>query len=164
MTETGPSAEVHVHVYLVMAGTFPLRMADLLFTDDELVIPEYHYLTPLLGIARGKTHAVAEAAAERYRTGGVDALVDFAERTHRVDYADLERVRIYDGRGLGRPKVGVDVAAGPPYAYRVHAPVEVGALTDALRALGRRRGFDVRRDRSLGLRPLASLRRFVADR
>ena len=164
MTEAAPSADVHVHVHLVMAGTFPLRMADLLFTDDALVIPEYHYLTPLLGIARGKTHAVAEEAVERYRTGGVAALVDFAERTHRVGYEDVARVRIYDGRRLGRPKVAVDVASGPPYAYRVHAPVDVAALTDALAALGRRRGFEVVRERGVGVRPVASLRRFLADR
>ena len=127
---------VHVHVHLVMGGAFPLRMADLLFTDVALVVPEYHYLTPLFGIARGKTHDVAESAVERYRRDGVAGLVDMAESTHVVAYGDIERVRVYSGRGLGRPKVAVDVADGPPFAYRVHAPVvhrrqqplEVGAL------------------------------------
>ena len=128
---------VHVHVHLVMGGAFPLRMADLLFTDDELVMPEYHYLTPLFGIARGKTHDVAEQAVDRYRAAGLPGLVEMAKRTHTVPYGDLERVRVYDGRGVGRPKVAVDVTDGPPYAYRVHAPVDVDDLATALASLRR---------------------------
>lgn len=155
---------VHVHVHLVMGGTFPLRMADLCFTDDALVVPEYHNLTPLFGIARRKTHDVAETATDRYRVEGLAGLVDMAERTHRIPYDDLERVRLYDGRSVGRPKVAVDVAVGPPYAYRVHAPVDLDALTAALSGLGDRRGFAVERSPTLGFSPRNSLRRFVADR
>lgn len=147
-----------------MAGTFPLRMADLLFTDEQLVIPEYQYLTPLFGIARGNTHDVAETAVERYRTGGASALVEFAERTHRVDYDDLDRIRLYSGRAVARPKVAVDVASGAPYAYRVHAPVDVSSLAEALTGLGARRGFAVESRSGVGFRPLQSLRRFAADR
>jgi len=159
-----PAPSVHVHVHLVMGGAFPLRMADLLFTDDRLVIPEYHYLTPVFGIARGKTHDVAEAAVERFRAAGLSGLVEFAERSHTVDYDDVERVRLYDGRSVGRPKVAVDVTAGPPYAYRVHAPVDVPALADALTGLGDRRGFAVESHSKVGFSPLRSLRRFAADR
>lgn len=160
----GRDAAVHVHVHLVMGGAFPLRMADLLFTDDELVIPEYHYLTPLFGIARGKTHDVAEQAVEGYREAGLPGLVELAEQTHSVPYDDVERVRVYDGRGVGRPKVAVDVTDGPPYAYRVHAPVDVDDLAAALEGLGRRRGFDVQQEHAVGFSPLASLRRFVGGR
>ncbi|MGN8216251.1 hypothetical protein [Halococcus salifodinae] len=154
---------VHVHVHRVMAGAFPLRVADLLFTDDTLVVPEYRYLTPLSGILRGR-HEVGAAAAKRYREAGVGGLVEMAERIHRIAYADIERVRIYDGRSVGRPKVTIDVTAGPPYAYRVHAPVDVAALTDALTSLGRRRGFGVEHHGTLGFDPRTSLRRFLADR
>ena len=155
---------VHVHVHFVMTGAVPLRMADLVFTDDELVIPEYYYLTPLFGIARGKTHDVAEQAVERYRQSGLAGLVEMAERTHHVAYADIERVRIYHGRHIGRPKIAADVTTGPPYAYRIHAPVNVARLTDALTALGGRRGFAVESHSTLGFRPLSSLRRFAFDR
>ncbi|WP_273837104.1 hypothetical protein [Halococcus sp. PRR34] len=158
----GPPA-VHVHVHRVMAGAFPLRVADLLFTDDTLVVPEYRYLTPLSGILRDR-HAVGAAAAERYREAGIGGLVEMAERTHRIAYADIELLRIYDGRFVGRPKVAIDVLAGPPYAYRVHAPVDVTALTDALASLGRRRGYAVERHGALGFDPYTSLRRFLADR
>lgn len=155
---------VHVHVHLVMAGTFPLRMADLCFTDEALVVPEYHHLTPLFGIARRRTHDVAEDAAARYRAAGLSGLVELAEQTHHVPYADLDRVRLYDGRGIGRPKVAADVDSGPPYAYRVHAPVDVDALVAALTSLGDRRGFAVERRRGLGFSARNSVRRFVAGR
>ncbi|MFC5368903.1 hypothetical protein [Salinirubrum litoreum] len=155
---------VHVHVHFTMTGAFPLRMADLLFTDDALVVPEYGHLTPLFGIARGRTHDVAERAVDRYRADGVEGLVAEADRTHRIPYADLRRVRLYDGRAVARPKVAVDTATGPPYAYRIHAPVEMAALTNALRSLGERRGFAVDRSAGVGFDPAASVRRFLADR
>jgi hypothetical protein len=147
-----------------MAGSFPLRMADLCFTDRELVVPEYHHLVPLFGIARGKTHDVAEDAVRSYRAAGVAGLEEMSERTHRIAYDDLVRVRIYDGRAIGRPKVAVDVADGPPYAYRVHAPIDVDAMVGALSGLGVRRGFAVERHAALGFSPHNSLRRFLADR
>lgn len=154
---------VHVYVHRVMAGAFPLRVADLLFTDDALVVPEYRYLTPLSGILRGR-HEVGATAAKRYRETGFGGLMEMAKRTHRIAYADVELVRIYDGRFVGRPKVAIDVTAGPPYAYRVHAPVDVTALTDALADLGRRRGFRVEHHGTLGFDPRTSLRRFLIDR
>lgn len=153
-----------VHVHLAMTGTFPLRVADLVFTDDALVIPEYEYLTPLLGIARGKASEVGKRARERYREEGIAGLVDAAERTHRVPYEDVECVRIYDNSGVGRPKIAVDVSSGPPYAYRIHAPVEVDKLSEALRSLGQHREFDIETSSALGFRPTSSLRRFLVDR
>lgn len=155
---------VHVHVHSVMGGTFPLRVADLVFTDSALVIPEYQYLTPLFGIARGETQEVTEEAADRYRRDGLPALVSFAERTHRVTYDRVDRVRLYDGGAFGRPKVVADVVSGPPYAYRVHAPVDLDALAGALESLGARREFAVERSPGLGFDPMANARRFLADR
>lgn len=162
--DPGGDAAVHVHVHLAMTGTFPLRVADLLFTDVELVVPEYEYLTPLFDIARGRVAGIGRRARQRHAAAGLAGLVEAAERTHRVPYRDVERVRVYDGQGLGRPKVAVDVREGPPYAYRIHAPVEIAALTDALSGLGDRRGFAVESSSALGFSPLASLRRFLADR
>lgn len=155
---------VHVHVHFAMAGTFPLRMADLLFTDEALLVPEYGHLTPLFGIARGRTHDLAEQAVERYRAEGVSGLLAEADRTHRLGYADLECVRLYDGRSLARPKIAVDTDRGPAYAYRVHAPIEMDDLTAALQSLGDRRGFAVERSAGVGFDPAASVRRFLADR
>lgn len=155
-------ATVHVHVHLAMTGSFPLRVADLLFTDRAVVVPEYEYLTPL-SLAGGGADSAGEAARERYAEDGPAGLVGMAERTHRIPYDDVGTVRLFDGRFV-RPKVAVEVADGPPYAYRIHAPVEVDPLAEALRSLGERRGFAVAVHATSGLRPLASLRRFLADR
>jgi hypothetical protein len=155
---------VHVHVHLAMTGTFPLRIADLLFTDSRLLIPEYEFLTPMFGLAFGRLGRAGEIARNRYREDGTAGLVAAAERTHRIRYEGIDRIRVYDDSGLGRPKVAVDVTDGPPYAYRVHAPLEVDRLTEALRALGERRGFGVTSSPTLGFSPVNSLRRFLADR
>jgi len=153
---------VHAHVHLAVAGAFPLRVADVLFTEDELVVTEYEYLTPL-DIARGRVHEAGKQARERVRESGPADLVAAAERTHRLGYADLERVRLYES-GPGRPKLAVDPAVGPPYAYRIHAPVDLEALAGTLRPLGDRQNFEVTVASALGFSPVNSLRRFLADR
>jgi hypothetical protein len=154
---------VHVHVHLAMTGAFPLRVADVLFTGDGVVIPEYEYLTPLFGLARSGVDEAGTTARERYREAGVAGLVELAERVHRLPYDEVETVRVYHSR-LGRPKVALVTESGPPYAYRIHAPVDVDALVGALRSLGERRGFAVERHAKVGYSPVASVRRFVADR
>lgn len=157
------STPVHVHVHLVMTGTFPLRVADLLFTDGELLVPEYEFLTPF-ALARGKVETVSRTASKIHQKEGVSGLLDAAERTHRLPYDEVQGVRIYDGGRFARPKVAIDVGGGPPYAYRVHSPVDLPALTAALASLGDRRGFDVQSSGGAGFHPLSSVRRFLADR
>lgn len=163
MAPAEPPAAVHVHVHLAMAGSFPLRVADLLFTDAAVVIPEYAHLTPLFGIARGGATDAGEAARDRYREDGLPGLVAFSERTHRLGYDAIKRVVLYEG-GATRPKLAVETETGPPYAYRIHAPIEADALAGALRSLGERRGFALERRSGSGLRPRNSLRRFRAGR
>ena len=158
-----PSPTVHVHVHLVMAGAFPLRVADLLFTDDELVVPEYEYLTPF-ALARGKVETVSRTARTLYDERGLEGLVDAAERTHRLPYDEVRSVRVFDGGRFARPKIAIDAGAGPPYAYRVHASVDRPALSAALESLGERRGFAVESVSEIGFHPTTSLRRFLADR
>jgi len=154
---------VHVHVHLAVTGSFPLRVADLLFTDDGVVIPEYEYLTPLFGIARSGVDAAGDRARERFTEAGTTGLVEMAERVHRLRYDEIASVDLYHSR-VGRPKLAVVTEPGPPYAYRVHAPVDVDALEDALASLGERRGFPVERHAQIGYSPVESLRRFVAGR
>jgi hypothetical protein len=157
------AAPVHVHVHLAVTGAFPLRVADILFTGDGVVIPEYEYLTPLFGLARSGVDEAGRRARERYRDSGVTGLVELAERVRRLSYDEVETTRVYHSR-LGRPKIALVPRSGPPYAYRVHAPLDVDALVDALQSLGERRGFAVERHATVGYSPVASVRRFVADR
>jgi hypothetical protein len=157
------SGAVHVHVHQVATGSFPLRVADLLFTDDRLLIPEYAHLTPLFGLARGGMSTVAGEARERYRAEGVSGLLELAERTHSVPYEELQCVRVFESRHT-QPKIAVDTASGPPFAYRIHASVDVETLVEALRSLGDRRGFSVESRRGIGFSPANSVRRFLADR
>jgi hypothetical protein len=159
----GGGAAVHVHVHRAVTGAFPLRVADVLFTDDEVVIPEYEYLTPLFGIARSGVDTAGERARERFYDAGLPGLVDTAECVHRLPYDDVESIRVYHSR-VARPKLAVLTGSGPPHAYRVHAPVDVDSLTDALASLGDRRGFAVEQRAGIGYSPVASLRRFVAGR
>ena len=160
---TGPGP-VHVHVHLAVAGTFPLRVADVLFADQAVLAVEYELLTPLFGVARGGVPRAGERAREVYRREGPAGLLAAADRVHRLPYPGLDGVRVYDGSAIGRPKIALDASEGAPYAYRVHAPVDVPALTVALEDLGARRGFQVSSLSRVGFRPLASLRRFLADR
>jgi hypothetical protein len=155
--------DVHVHIHLAVTGAFPLRVADVLFTGEAVVIPEYEHLTPLFGIARSGVRDASHTARERYRADGVRGLVESAERVHRLPYEDVAAVWLFDSR-LARPKVAVETGTGPPYAYRVHAPVEVDALAGALGSLGERRGFAVDRRAAVGYDPVESVRRFLADR
>jgi hypothetical protein len=155
---------VYVHVHLAVTGAFPLRVADVLFTDEVVLVPEYEFLTPLFGIARGRVAEAGAAARRRRRENGVEGLLEAAERTHRIPYEDVSRVRVYDGTGVGRPKVAVDVTDGPPYAYRIHAPVDVDALVAALEGHGERRGFGLSVSSGLEFAPGSSLHRFLSDR
>ncbi|MCU4717113.1 hypothetical protein [Halapricum hydrolyticum] len=158
-----PGSAVHVHVHLAVAGSFPLRACDLLFADDRLHIVEHAYLTPLFGLARGRLPDAGDRARERYREDGPAGLFELAERTHVVHYESIERVRTYDSR-LARPKLAVDMSNGPPYGYRIHAPVDVEALSAALESLGDRRGFAVESRSGVGYSPGNSVRRFLAGR
>jgi hypothetical protein len=158
------SRRVYVHVHLAVTGAFPLRVADVLFADDAVIVPEYEYLTPLFGILRGRTAEAGAAARRRYREDGLRGLLAAAERTHRIRYEDVTRVRVYHGGRVGRPKIAVDVREGPPYAYRIHTPTDVDALAAALDAHGERRGFAVSVSSGLGFAPGQSLRRFLSDR
>lgn len=147
-----------------MAGTFPLRVADLCFTDDAVIIPEYAYLTPLFGIVRGRGQTAADTARERLANDGLQDLREYANTTETVPYRDLRMVRVHDGGAVGRPRVAIHPEQGPPLAYRVHAPVDVPALTEALTALGQDHGFTVSSRSGLGFSPVDSIRRFVAGR
>ncbi|WP_267640737.1 hypothetical protein [Haloarchaeobius amylolyticus] len=155
---------VHAHVHHCMTGTTPLRIADVLFTDDAVEIGEYATVTPMFGIVTGGHRERAAEMAARCAEAGPTAVLDAAERHVSIPYAEVETIRLYEGGRFGRPKLAIDTGEGPPYGYRIHAPVEVAALRDVLTDLGEEKGFDVELVAGVGFSPRESLRRFLVDR
>ncbi|MCT9097815.1 hypothetical protein [Haloarchaeobius sp. HME9146] len=155
---------VHVHVHHCMAGTTPLRIADVLFTDDSVEIGEYATVTPMFGLVTGGHRKRAREMAQRCADEGPTAVLDHAERHVSLSYEDIESVRLYDGGRFGRPKLAIDTGDGPPYGYRIHAPVEVASLRDVLADLADEKGFDITVVEGVGFSPRESLRRFLVDR
>lgn len=157
-----PSVGVHVH--FGMTGTVPLRLAELFFTDAGLRIVEYGTFTPLFGLATGGPRRAAARMARAYVDGGLAAAWERGDRTVALDYDAVERVVVHDGGRLARERIAVHVPEGPPYAYRIHAPVEVGALVDGLASFGPTADLPVAVRSGVGFAPLESLRRFRAGR
>ncbi|WP_439027442.1 hypothetical protein [Haloarchaeobius sp. DT45] len=155
---------VHVHVHHCMTGTTPLRIADVLFTDENLEIGEYATVTPMFGLVTGGHRKRAAEMAQLCAQKGPVAVLDESERRVSLPYDAVEVVRLYDGGRFGRPKLAIDTGEGPPYGYRIHAPVEVAALRDVLTDLGAEKGFRVEVVEGVGFSPKESLRRFLVDR
>lgn len=157
-----PSVGVHVH--FGMTGTVPLRLAELFFTDAGLRIVEYGTFTPLFGLATGSPRRAAAEMAEVYVDGGLSAAREHGDRTIALAYDAIERVVVHDGGRLARERIAVHVPEGPPYAYRIHAPVEGEALADGLASFGPTADLPVSVHAGIGFAPLESLRRFRAGR
>jgi hypothetical protein len=153
---------VHVYVHGVVAGSAPLRVADVAFTDEAVVVRDYAHPSPL-AVARGGVGHAAATARQRYHDGGLPAVVTDAECVDELSYAALDRVTLHESR-LTRPKLAVEPTDSVPYAYRVHTPVDATALCDALQSLGADHAFGVERVDSVGISPLNVLRRVRADR
>lgn len=155
---------VGVHVHFGMTGSVPLRLAELFFTDAGLRIVEYGTFTPLFGLATGGPRRAAAAMARAAVDGGLAAARDHGDRTVALDYDGIERVVLHDGGRFARERVAVHVDRGPPYAYRVHAPVDVEELAGGLAAFGPTADLSVVVRSGVGFAPIQSLRRFRAGR
>jgi hypothetical protein len=155
---------VGVHVHFAMTGTVPLRLADLFFTDEALLVVEYGVFTPLFGLATGGPERAAARMARAYAEDGIAAVRERGDRTVALAYDEVERVVLHDGGRLARERIAIQVADGPPYAYRVHAPVDLGALAEGLSSFGPTADVPVAVRSGLGFSPLESVRRFRAGR
>lgn len=162
--EASDRPTVGVHVHFAMTGTVPLRLADLFFTDEGLLVVEYGVFTPLFGLATGGPRRAAARMARAYAEAGVAAVRERGDHTVALAYDDVEGVVLHDGGRLARERVAVEVADGPPYAYRVHAPVDLGALAEGLSAFGPTADLPVAVRSGHGFSPVESLRRFRAGR
>lgn len=158
-----PSTDVEIecHVHFGMTGSFPLKLAELFFADDGLYVAEYAYITPMFGLGMKKHHREARGMAAIYEIHGLDEVLLQADGVVWHNYANVDRVILYDGGFLGRPKIAVHPDRGRVHAYRLHdEDVTLDDLTSRLDACSDDHGFAVERRSGVGFSPRASLARF----
>lgn len=157
-----PTADIAVEatVHFGMAGTFPMRVAELFFTSRGLYLAEYSYITPLWGLGTRKHRRDASAVRALYEKYGIDAVLLHADRVLWLDYDFLDRIALYTGGWLGRPKVTVFAADGPSYAYRLFGDREFDAVAADVRAAADRHGVAVSVTDGVGFHPRRNLARF----
>lgn len=158
-----PSTDIEVehHVHYGMTGSFPLRMAELFFADDGLHIAEYAYITPLFGLGFRKHKREAAAMDRVFEVHGIDEVLLQADAVHWLNPAGIDRVVLYSGGWLGRPKVAVYTADGLSYAYRLHDELAFDELVAGVADWGERHDVTVEHERGLGFTPVESLWRFM---
>lgn len=152
--------EVELHVHFGMAGSFPLRLAELFFADDGLYIVEYSYITPLMGLGTRKHHREADAMAAVYEHHGLDEVLLQGDSFTWLNYDAVDRVAVHGGGRIGRPKLTVYETDGRSHAYRLHEEREWRQLVAALEECGDRHGFPTDSALGLGLDPTENVRRF----
>jgi hypothetical protein len=158
-----PTTDIDVayHVHYGMTGSFPLRMAELFFANDGVHIAEYAYITPLFGLGFRKHRREAEGMDRIYEIHGIDEVLLQADQVHWINPDGIERVVVYSGGWLGRPKVAVYTSDGLSYAYRLHDEVEFSELVDGIADWADPYDVPVEDRDGLGFTPVESLWRFL---
>lgn len=153
--------EVAVHVHYGMAGSFPLRLADLFFADDGLYVAEYGYITPIFGLGTRKHHREADAMNRVFGVHGLDEVLVQADHVHWYNYSGIDRVRLDAGGRFGRPKLTVYGHDGRSRAYRLHETERETLAAELERFLGER-GVEFADRTGLGFDPAENVRRFFS--
>lgn len=153
--------EVFVHVHFGMAGSFPLRLAEVFFGSDGLHIVEYGYITPLFGLGTKKHRREAKAMQAIYDTHGIDEVLLQGDSATWLDYGTVERVVFYDGGRFGRPKLTI-YTDEHSYAYRLHDEESPTELATDIEACTDQHDFAVEIVSGIGYSPHESIRRFFS--
>jgi hypothetical protein len=153
--------EVHAHVHFGMAGSFPLRLAELFFADDGLHVVEYAYITPMFGLGARKHRREAGAMAAVYDHHGLDEVLLQGDAVTWLAYDAVERVVVHDGGRLGRPKITVHAADGPSPAYRLHDEAVPAEIAAEIEGCAERYDFGVELVSGVGFAPIENVRRFL---
>lgn len=158
-----PSTDIEVdyHVHYGMTGSFPLRMAEVFFANDGVHIAEYAYITPLFGLGFRKHRREAAGMQRIYEIHGIDEVLLQADGVHWLNPAGLDRIVLYSGGWLGRPKIALYTADGLSYAYRLHDEVVFDQLVKGITAWADRYEVAVEDRYGLGFTPVESLWRFI---
>lgn len=153
--------EVELHVHFGMAGSFPLRIAELFFADDGLYVAEYGYITPMFGLGTKKHHREADAMARVFEIHGLDEVLLQADKIHWYNYDAIDRVRIDDGGRLGRPKLTVYSTDERSEAYRLH-DANLNRLPNDLNDCLTNHGVAFNHHSGIGFNPIENVRRFFS--
>jgi hypothetical protein len=161
-----PSTDIEpeLHVHFGMAGSFPLRIADLFFASDGLHIAEYSYITPMFGLGTKKHRREASAMQEVYDVHGIDEVLLQADTVHWLNYDAIDRVVLYRGGYFGRPKITIyptDETARS-HAFRLHEEDDPDALAVTLQEVAEDRPFDVVVESGSGFDPVENIERFFS--
>lgn len=160
-----PSTDIEVdhHLHFGMAGTFPLRLADVFFADDGLHIVEYGYITLMFGLGARKHRREANAMQAVYETHGIDEVMLRGDSVYWLNYDGIARVLLHRGGWVGRAKLTVYVKDGESYAYRIHEhgeEEEMRELVEGIEDAADRYGFPFEVRDGVGFRPVENLQRF----
>jgi len=128
------SEDVQIHLNFTMRGTVPLRLVDLLFRSDHLLVVEYGYLTPL-DLATGSPSRRAAEFVDHIDSEGLTAALEAAESVTELAYDRLETIRVYDGGRFGREAVAIEPTTGRTQVVRVHGPLDVDRFVEAAGAV-----------------------------
>jgi len=155
--------ETELHVHFGMAGSFPLRLVDMFFTDDGLHIAEYSYITPMFGLGFKKHKREAGAMQQVYDVHGIDEVLLQADTVYWLNYAAIDRVLLHRGGFMGRPKLTVYPAdESRSHAIRLHEDDDADDLAASLREVAEDRSFDVVVERGSGFDPRENVERFFS--
>ncbi|WP_458189693.1 hypothetical protein [Haladaptatus sp. NG-WS-4] len=155
------NVEVELHVHYGMAGSFPLRLAELFFADDGLYVVEYGYITPMFGLGMRKHHREASAMNRVFGIHGLDEVLVQADHVHWYSYEAVEQVRLDTGGRFGRPKLTVYGVDGRSSAYRLH-DVDLDPLAADLADCLDVHDVAFERQAGLGFDPVENVRRFFS--
>jgi hypothetical protein len=160
LPETDIETEVHVH--FGMAGSFPLRIADLFFATDGLHIVEYSYITPMFGLGSKKHRREANAMESVYDIHGLDEVLLQGDSVHWLRYDALDRIVLHDGGRFGRPKLTVYPAGedARSHAIRLHEIDDIDDLAASLREVAADYGFEFVVESGWGFAPRENIQRF----
>ena len=142
--------ELRAHLHFTMRGSYPLRLADLLFCTGTVRYVEYGYLSPV-DLAFGSATRRARAFAQRVAEDGVERAIEAAERVATQPYGGVDGIDVSEGGLFTRPKVVVRVANGSDTAVRVHGEFDADAFVEAVETTVEPHGVPVRRRDGLGL-------------
>lgn len=132
MTDADPT---HVRLHYGLSGSVPLQLFEFVFEPAGCYVLDCGAFTPLFGLARGKHTERAAALQTAYETRGLDGLLAVADSVTWLPWERVERLTLYTGGWLARPKLtvetGGEISVRP---VRLHG-VDVQHSYDALSKL-----------------------------